>query len=323
MAGFNWIDGVLLVLVVIVAWGATNRGFLQVCATLVSFVLAVLAALLGTPGLGEWLRTHTALPDLWRAPVAFLALWIGAQLLFTGLAHVVLRRTFYHAARSGLNRWLAIVPGAVQGLLIGGLILSMLALAPLPGLPQQAILHSAIGASLVQATVALERPLEDVFGPALRQSLGVLTVPSEPQSGETVELHFRVARPAPDGEAEERMLALVNAERSGRGLTPLVMDPALQVLGRAHAVDMFQQGYFSHTGRDGRSPFDRMRDAHIAYTTAGENLALAPSTEFAHEGLMNSPGHRANILNPHFLRVGIGVLDGGIDGKMFVQEFTD
>ena len=66
-----------------------------------------------------------------------------------------------------------------------------------------------------------------------------------------------------------------------------------------------------------------MRDARDQLSAAGENLALAPTTEFAHEGLMNSPGHRANILNGQFRRVGIGVLDGGIYGKMFVQEFTD
>ncbi|MEO5953203.1 MAG: CAP domain-containing protein, partial [Chloroflexia bacterium] len=67
----------------------------------------------------------------------------------------------------------------------------------------------------------------------------------------------------------------------------------------------------------------RMDTAGITYRTAGENLALAPSLDIAHEGLMNSPGHRANILNADFGRVGIGVLDGGVYGKMFVQEFRD
>ncbi len=61
----------------------------------------------------------------------------------------------------------------------------------------------------------------------------------------------------------------------------------------------------------------------ITYGYAGENLALAPSTELAMQGLMNSPGHRKNILSPNFTKVGIGVMDGGIYGKMFTQEFTD
>ncbi len=318
----NWVDAALLVLVAGSAWLATRRGFLQVFTSLVGFLITLLAALLFTAPLAAAL-TGLGLQQIWAAPVAFVLIWLVVQLLLAAIGHWMLRRTLYHAARSSLNRWLALLPGALQGLLIGGLLLTVLALAPIPGVPQQAILQSAVGGRLVATAVALERPLEGVFGPALQQTLGFLTVRPEPQSGEMVDLKFRVPDPTVDVAAEERMLDLVNAERSGRGLAPLAMDPTLQALAREHAADMFRQGYFSHTGRDGLSPFDRMHAAHVYYTAAGENLALAPTTEFAHDGLMNSPGHRANILNPQFHRVGIGVLDGGIYGKMFVQEFTD
>ena len=320
---WNWVDGVLLAVVALSAWNATSRGFLQVGVSLAGFLLTLGVALAGTAPLAGWITARTSLPPLWAAPLAFLVLWAGGQAIFALLARWLLQRTFYRTSRSQLNRWLGIVPGALQGLLIAGLLLTVLALAPIPGLPQQAILASTLGGRVVATTVAFERPLESLFGPALRQSLGFLTVQPEPQNGETVALNFHVAAPTPDPDAEERMLVLLNAERSGRGLAPLAMDPALRELARAHATDMFREGYFSHTGRDGRSPFDRMRDAHIFYTAAGENLALAPTTEFAHDGLMNSPGHRANILHPQFHRVGVGVLDGGIYGKLFVQEFTD
>jgi uncharacterized protein YkwD len=323
VAGLNWVDGVLLVLVALVAWGATTRGFVQVFTGLVGFVLTLLAALLLTAPLADWLTRQIGVSELWAAPIAFLLIWLAAQLVFTGISRLILHRTHYQASRSTLNRWLAVLPGAAQGLLVGGLLLTVLALAPIPGVPQQTILHSAIGGALVRTTVAFERPLEGVFGPALRQTLGFLTVKPEPESGETVALKFQVPAPTVDPDAEERMLMLINAERSARDLAPLAMDPALRQLARAHATDMFQQGYFSHTSQDGRSPFDRMHDARINYSAAGENLALAPTTEFAHDGLMNSPGHRANILNGQFHRVGIGVMDGGIYGKMFVQEFTD
>ena len=66
-----------------------------------------------------------------------------------------------------------------------------------------------------------------------------------------------------------------------------------------------------------------MRAVGVTYQAAGENLALAPTVQVAHEGLMNSPGHRANLLNARFRRVGIGVADGGMHGKMFTQNFTD
>jgi uncharacterized protein YkwD len=86
---------------------------------------------------------------------------------------------------------------------------------------------------------------------------------------------------------------------------------------------MFARGYFAHETPEGESPFDRFNKAGITYRTAGENLALAPTLSLAHTGLMNSPGHRANILNPEFGRVGIGIIDGGLHGLMVTQDFRD
>jgi uncharacterized protein YkwD len=66
-----------------------------------------------------------------------------------------------------------------------------------------------------------------------------------------------------------------------------------------------------------------MRAANVRFVDAGENLALAPTVPVAHRGLMNSPGHRANILYPKFGRLGIGIMDGGIRGLMISQEFRN
>jgi uncharacterized protein YkwD len=66
-----------------------------------------------------------------------------------------------------------------------------------------------------------------------------------------------------------------------------------------------------------------MREAGITFMNAGENLALAQTLDIAHNGLMHSPGHRANILRPQFGRVGIGILDGGKYGLMISQEFRN
>ncbi len=75
-------------------------------------------------------------------------------------------------------------------------------------------------------------------------------------------------------------------------------------MARAHADDMFRRGYFSHDTPEGVDPFQRMKQAGIVFGLAGENLALAPTLDIAHNGLMNSPGHRANILKPHSGRWG-------------------
>lgn len=119
------------------------------------------------------------------------------------------------------------------------------------------------------------------------------------------------------------MLQLVNEERTSRGLKPLALDPELVPVARTHSADMFSRGYFSHYTPEGEDPFQRMKDAGVKFRTAGENLALAPTLQIAHTGLMNSPGHRANILNPAFGRVGIGIMSGGRRGKMVSQEFRN
>lgn len=65
-----------------------------------------------------------------------------------------------------------------------------------------------------------------------------------------------------------------------------------------------------------------MKHFGIVYRTAGENLAGAGSVAAAHTNLMNSPGHRANILSGSFREIGIGVVSGGLYGKIFVQLFV-
>lgn len=120
---------------------------------------------------------------------------------------------------------------------------------------------------------------------------------------------------------EQQMLDLVNKERTSQGLSPLKVNPTLTQVARAHSKDMIQNNYFAHNSLDGKTPFDRMKAAGITYKTAGENIAGNSSVQGAHTSLMNSPGHRANILNANFTEVGIGIVDGGQYGKMFTQDF--
>ena len=163
--------------------------------------------------------------------------------------------------------------------------------------------------------------LAPVFEDAAQRTLNKLTV--APGSEEFIELPYRIsnAQPRPDLEAE--MLELLNEERIANGLKPLVADTALREVARQHSDDMFRRGYFSHLSPEGDTPFNRIREANITFLTAGENLALAPTLTIAHEGLMNSPGHRANILQKRFGRVGIGVLQGGPGKLMITQNFRN
>lgn len=120
---------------------------------------------------------------------------------------------------------------------------------------------------------------------------------------------------------EQQMVNLVNQERQKQGLAPLKINSELVKVARLKAKDMIENNYFDHQSPTYGSPFDMMNQFNISYRTAGENLAGHQTVEGAHNGLMNSPGHRANILNESFTEVGIGIVDGGPYGKMFVQLF--
>jgi len=120
---------------------------------------------------------------------------------------------------------------------------------------------------------------------------------------------------------EQRMLNLVNSERAKMGLSALRANLKVTEVARLKARDMIAKNYFSHTSPTYGSPFDMMKQFGVSYRYAGENLAGAPGTDIAHTNLMNSPGHRANILNGNYREVGIGIIKGGPYGMMFVQMF--
>jgi len=120
---------------------------------------------------------------------------------------------------------------------------------------------------------------------------------------------------------EQKMFNSVNQERAKAGLPALKANGELLKLARLKAQDMINKGYFDHTSPTYGSPFDMMKAAGVSYRYAGENLAGASTVDTAHINLMNSPGHRANILNTNFKEVGIGIINGGPYGKMYVQMF--
>ncbi|WP_100010270.1 CAP domain-containing protein [Lentibacillus sediminis] len=105
-----------------------------------------------------------------------------------------------------------------------------------------------------------------------------------------------------------QLFDLTNAARVVHGLAPLTWQENLQQTAEDHSIDMAENNYFSHTNPDGESPFDRMEEDDIVFRLAGENLAAGqPSSIFAHEGLMNSLGHRENKLHEGFEALAVGI----------------
>lgn len=107
---------------------------------------------------------------------------------------------------------------------------------------------------------------------------------------------------------EYQLFDLTNAARVKHGLAPLNWEESARWTARAHSADMAENNYFSHTNLEGQSPFDRLSEDAVSYSMAGENIAAGqPSSIFAHEGLMNSLGHRENKLNRSYQSLAVGV----------------
>ncbi|MCM3364156.1 MULTISPECIES: CAP-associated domain-containing protein [Bacillaceae] len=121
---------------------------------------------------------------------------------------------------------------------------------------------------------------------------------------------------------EYQLFDLTNASRVNNNLNPLTWDEAVRETARKHSLDMAENNYFSHTNLEGESPFDRMLNDGIHYSMAGENLAYGQnSSVFAHEGLMNSMGHRENILQKDFASLGVGVAFNNDAQPYYTENF--
>ena len=121
-------------------------------------------------------------------------------------------------------------------------------------------------------------------------------------------------------EFEKEVVRLVNEIRTSNGLGLLMADESLSRVARIKSQDMKDNNYFSHTSPVYGSPFDMMKQFGISYKTAAENIAMGYKTPQAVvDGWMNSPGHRANILNASFNTIGVGyVASGNYWTQMFV-----
>ncbi len=147
------------------------------------------------------------------------------------------------------------------------------------------------------------------------------------------------AAPSPDAPLpeEEEFIERVNQERTSRGLNALTFDPLLVRVARAHSREMCDKDYFDHHSPTPglRSPMDRvlrsLKDAgngNPDYLLVGENIYYCSvfndtyNVAYGHQALMDSPGHRANILEPRFTKIGLGIYRNAKGEFWVTEEFT-
>lgn len=154
-----------------------------------------------------------------------------------------------------------------------------------------------------------------------RQVFIVMAAPFAPPEGESVQA------------SERRVLDLVNEARATprycgsrkfNAARPLRWNNTLAAASRLHAADMARNNYFSHGGRDGSNPAQRVERAGYRYRSTGENIAAGQlNAEDAVAGWIKSPGHCANLMNPGFTEMGAGLAVNRQSGRgiYWAQEF--
>ncbi|NEB03018.1 CAP domain-containing protein [Streptomyces sp. SID13726] len=162
-----------------------------------------------------------------------------------------------------------------------------------------------------------EKPTEK---PAATPSEKPETTPSQKEKEPAQQETTAPVEVSTEAAAAAEVLQLVNVERAKVGCSPVAANSALADLAAAFSKAMADQGFFDHTDPSGATPWDRAALAGIT-SLGGENIARGQSDPAAvMEAWMNSPGHKANILNCDFKTLGVGVVFGA-GGPWWTQDF--
>ncbi len=316
----NWLDALITAGLVLFIIAGFRRGFLiglvELAGIMVSVGIPLFFYIPGSRILEGW-----GISQLYAGALAFVIIFFIVLSVFFTIANKIYQWIPYQFHASQANKFFGLFTGLLRGLVAITILIAFIVSFPLPFITSDHVEQSYLGSPLLDTAVTVTALTSHIFGEAFQHAVGFLTI--EPEVGETIDLRFTVADPEINQDAEIEMLRLVNEERALEGFPELVIDETLRDVARQYSVDMLQRGYMGHIDLEGNTPFDRMRDGGVTFTTAGENLALAQTVSIAHKGLMDSPGHRENILSPHYTSVGIGAAQGGRYGIMFTQKFAD
>ena len=318
--GANWID--LVFLAMLVYFVVTNSGLILTSIEIGGFLLSLLISYSLYPFAASlFIKNFSVLPGFANV-LGFFGFWILFEIIYFLITTNFIQSK--NISNKKLDKILGLLMGAIQALIIFSLFISLVFALPVRGEVKKAVLDSKTGPFFVSVSRSFESELKGVFGKAAEETLNFLTV--KPESTSSVGLGFNSQKKdlSIDSESENILVSLVNKERTDRGLKELTTDLSLRDVSREYARQMLENGFFSHVSAvDGSDAGERASSAGISYGILGENLAYAPDVYIAHQGLMNSQGHRKNILSADYNKVGIGVIDAGIYGKMFVQLFSD
>lgn len=320
----NWIDLIVVFYLLVHFASGTKKGFFSILVAMFGLIFSLVLSFFTYSYTAGFLVNNFAIDAVYANVLGFFANIFIFKIIIIVLVYKSLPKTLAKIENSLINKLIGGFISLAYGAIVVFLIFSITLSFSLPNIMDEEFYASTTGNFIASDPLKLNNSFEGIFGNVLKTTmdkLDFLTVEKEDEKG--IDLNFKTSDLEFDEKMEADMLEMVNRERVSRGFRELIADEKARDVARKHGIDMFENGYFAHTNLEGKSSADRMKDGEVEFSMAGENLAFAQDLLSAHTGLMESPGHRENILNPFFHRVGIGVVIGEPYGIIFVQNFAD
>lgn len=302
-----------------------RKGFFSIFLNAACFLAALALGFYSYSFTANYLVSNFSLNETYANIAGFFANVFIFKVLIVIVLRSVIPGRVAEMGNSVLNKLAGGLISFAYGAFVVLLSYSIALSFSLPYFMEKELRNTETGKVVSANPFGINDSMKKIFGGVLSSTmdmLGFLTI-EENETDKKVDLGFTASDYKTSESSEKSMLALVNNERKANGLDEYVPDEKLSEVARKHAAEMFESGYFSHVNLAGEKPADRMKKGEVDFNFSGENLAYSQDLLSAHQGLMNSAGHRKNILHPLFHRIGIGVLDAGPRGMIFVQNFAD
>jgi len=317
----NWVDLIIGFILLYFVLDSFRHNFFVTLIEFLSFLASLLLGLRLYGYLANTLIANFSLPNSIAKAIGFILVVTVVEWILATLLYFLVKKIPEKLRKLAFLNYFRFIIGFFDGILLLSFLIPLVLAFPIPSSIKADISSSKMGGFISGKTAVFEKRYAEIFGDVISDGLNLLTV--GPKSGKSISLNIGKKDLSVDYESEENMLKLVNIERQKIGLKLLISKDGAISVARDYAKDMWERGYFSHFSPEGEDISVRLEKSGIKFNSVGENLALAPTLLVAHNGLMNSEGHRSNILNPIYTHLAIGVIDNGVYGKIFVQIFTD
>lgn len=320
---FNWVDWSIVLLVSYGLYQGWKAGFVKLGISFIAFALSLWVSIIYNAPVSHFFNEKFGIALAWSNILSYVSIALVGQTILTYILSLVIAKLPAKIEKSPVNSLFGALVSGVNNITTIAFVLLIILALPMKGTVQKDIRASKIGGKILSFVEIYGGPIKSTADEIKKTAAKFLTVSPGTSSSMPLDVSVKADEMTVDDIKERELLALVNEERTKAGVKPLTVDVKIVLVARAYSKDMFTRKYFSHVSPEGVDVAGRLKKGEVNFSLAGENIAYAPDVATAHQGLMNSPEHKKNLLDPEFHRVGIGIISTNKYGIMVTQDFAN